>query len=89
MTSGGERERVALASILVAEPAVLVLDEPTRGMDVAAREALAARLRRHAEDGGAVLLITHDRGFADAVSDRHAELGGGELFLPRVDQVLR
>jgi energy-coupling factor transport system ATP-binding protein len=87
--SGGERERVALASILVAEPAVLVLDEPTRGMDVAARAALAARLRRHAEDGGAVLLITHDRGFADAVSDRHAELGGGELFVPRTEEVLR
>jgi energy-coupling factor transport system ATP-binding protein len=87
--SGGERERVALASILVAEPSVLVLDEPTRGMDVAARAALAARLRLHAEDGGAVLLITHDRGFADAVADRHAELGGGELYAGQAQEVLR
>jgi energy-coupling factor transport system ATP-binding protein len=87
--SGGERERVALASILVAEPVVLVLDEPTRGMDVAARAALAARLRRHADDGGAVLLITHDRGFADAVADCHAAIGGGELLVPRSEEVLR
>ena len=64
--SGGERERVALASVIVAEPRVLVLDEPTRGMDAASKQALAALLREHAASGGASLVVTHDAGFAAA-----------------------
>ncbi len=46
--SVGQRERVALARVLVADPGVIVLDEPTRGMDPARKAALAALLRRRA-----------------------------------------
>ena len=75
--SVGQRERVALAAILVAEPGVIVLDEPTRGMDPEGAAALGALLRRRADEGAAVLVATHDPGFARAVADRHLILTDG------------
>ena len=68
--SVGERERVALAAIIVARPGVLVLDEPTRGMDAGRRAALAALARSRAEEGAAVLLATHDPALASACHGR-------------------
>ncbi len=59
--SSGERERLALASVAVAEPDLLVLDEPTRGLDPERKENLAAWLEEYAASGKAVLLATHDR----------------------------
>ncbi len=67
--SVGERERVALASILVARPRVLVLDEPTRGMDPARKRDLVRIIRARAADGVAVLVATHDGPFAMAAAD--------------------
>ncbi|MBD0338016.1 MAG: ATP-binding cassette domain-containing protein [Thermoleophilia bacterium] len=61
--SSGERERLGLAAVLVAEPDVLILDEPTRGMDPDRKAALAARLLAYAARGRAVLVATHDRDF--------------------------
>ncbi len=72
--SSGERERLALASVLVTEPDVLVLDEPTRGVDPARKAELAALLRAGA-GRRATLVVTHDRGFAAAVADREVRLG--------------
>ena len=68
--SVGQRERVALAAILVAEPGVIALDEPTRGMDPARKAALAALLRERAAAGAAVVVATHDAAFARAAGDR-------------------
>jgi energy-coupling factor transporter ATP-binding protein EcfA2 len=68
--SVGERERVALAASLVARPGVIILDEPTRGMDPARKRALAAALRARAEQGAAIMLTTHDAVFACAAADR-------------------
>ena len=59
--SSGERERLALASVAVAEPDLLVLDEPTRGLDPERKVALAAWLQEYAASGKAVLIATHDR----------------------------
>ena len=59
--SSGERERLALASVAVAEPDLLVLDEPTRGLDPERKAALGAWLQEYAASGKAVLLATHDR----------------------------
>jgi energy-coupling factor transport system ATP-binding protein len=72
--SSGERERLALASVLVVEPDVLVLDEPTRGVDPRRKVGLAALLRRSAHRR-ATLLVTHDEEFARAVADRTIVLG--------------
>jgi energy-coupling factor transport system ATP-binding protein len=72
--SSGERERLALASVLVTEPDVLVLDEPTRGVDPLRKRELAELLRRDAERR-ATLVITHDLVFAGEVADRQVALG--------------
>jgi len=77
--SVGQRERVALAAILVARPGVIALDEPTRGMDPAGRATLAALLRERVAEGAAVLVATHDAGFARAVADRSLDMTGGVL----------
>ena len=80
--SVGERERVALAAVLVADPQVIVLDEPSRGMDPARRALLADALRRRIAQGAAVLVATHDAGFADAIADRHVEVVEGRVLQP-------
>ena len=59
--SSGERERLALASVAVAEPDLLVLDEPTRGLDPERKAALGVWLEQYVASGKAVLLATHDR----------------------------
>jgi energy-coupling factor transport system ATP-binding protein len=71
--SSGERERLALASVLVTEPDLLVLDEPTRGVDPERKHELATLLRAQAP-GRATLVVTHDRAFAAAVADRTVDL---------------
>jgi len=77
--SVGERERVAVAAALAAAPRVLLLDEPTRGVDPLRRAALAGLLRRHAAAGGAAVVATHDAAFAAAACDEHHRLDGGAL----------
>jgi energy-coupling factor transporter ATP-binding protein EcfA2 len=67
--SSGERERLALAAVLVAEPDLLVLDEPTRGVDPERKDELAALLRAQAH-ARATLVVTNDLVFAAAVADR-------------------
>ena len=60
--SSGERERLALAAVSVAEPDLLVLDEPTRGLDPERKAGFGAWLEAYAASGKAVLVATHDRG---------------------------
>ena len=72
--SSGERERLALASVLVIDPDLLVLDEPTRGVDPQRKAELAELLHAGAEHR-ATLLVTHDEDFAHAVADRSVKLG--------------
>ena len=75
--SSGERERLALASVLVADPDVLILDEPTRGVDPPRKAQLAAQLRREAKRR-ATLVVTHDLVFAGDVADRQIALEARE-----------
>ena len=67
--SSGERERLALAAVLVAQPDLLVLDEPTRGVDPPRKDELAALLRAQAPRRG-TLVVTNDLVFAGDVADR-------------------
>ncbi|HEX6491396.1 MAG TPA: ATP-binding cassette domain-containing protein, partial [Gaiellaceae bacterium] len=71
--SSGERERLALATVLAPEPDLLVLDEPTRGLDPE-RKLELARLLRSGAGPRATLVVTHDRVFAGAVADRIVSL---------------
>jgi energy-coupling factor transport system ATP-binding protein len=85
--SGGERQRLALAIVIGAPgvsqdgpPAVLALDEPTRGMDREAKAELAAELNRRAGDGQAVIVATHDPEFAAACAQRAVLLADGRVI---------
>jgi energy-coupling factor transport system ATP-binding protein len=80
--SGGERQRLALAIVLGdgEPPAVLALDEPTRGMDRHAKEELARWLRERSAEGMAVLVATHDAEFAAALARRTVLLADGRVI---------
>ncbi len=80
--SGGERQRLALAIVTDGEeePAVLALDEPTRGMDRLAKAQLAEGLRRRATHGQAVIVATHDPEFACACAERAVLLADGRVI---------
>jgi energy-coupling factor transport system ATP-binding protein len=80
--SGGERQRLALAIVTGGgeAPAVLALDEPTRGMDRAAKAALARELRDRAASGQAVIVATHDPEFAAAAAERAVLLADGRVI---------
>jgi energy-coupling factor transporter ATP-binding protein EcfA2 len=77
--SGGQRQRLALAIVLDSEEpaAVIGLDEPTRGMDRAAKAALTERLAGFAAGGAAIVVATHDPEFAAEVADRVILLADG------------
>jgi energy-coupling factor transport system ATP-binding protein len=100
--AGGERQRVAIAAVAVGGAEVLLLDEPTRGMDAASRHALEHAVRDHAAGGGGVVLATHDVELAARCATRVVVLGDGDvvadgpgpevlagsLFAPQVLRVL-
>jgi len=77
--SEGQRLAVALSLVLAPRPPVVLLDEPTRGLDYAAKRGLARILRELADDGRAVLVSTHDVEFAALVADRVVVLADGEV----------
>lgn len=75
----GERRRVCLATALIGDPALLVLDEPTNGLDVSGVATLVTLLLACRERGAAMLIATHDREFADQVADIRLHLADGVL----------
>ena len=84
--SGGERQRLALALVMAGRatdgrlPGLVCLDEPTRGMDRARKEELAAWAGELALRGASVVIATHDVEFASAFAERVVLLGDGELI---------
>lgn len=77
--SVGEQERVALAAVLVAAPRILLLDEPTRGMDALRKWQLTDILRRQREVGTAIVVATHDVEWVAGLATRVVLLGDGEI----------
>jgi energy-coupling factor transport system ATP-binding protein len=78
--SVGERQRVALGAIMVTQPGALLLDEPTRGLDYAAKRQLAALLREWATAGKAIVMVTHDVELAALVAARVVMMSQGEII---------
>ncbi|MEU5216370.1 ATP-binding cassette domain-containing protein [Streptomyces sp. NPDC020807] len=77
--SEGQRLALALAVVLTGRPPLLLLDEPTRGLDYAAKARLVAHLRALAADGHAIVLATHDVELAAELSDRVVIIADGEV----------
>jgi ABC-2 type transport system ATP-binding protein len=77
--SGGERQRLGLALALVGRPEVLILDEPTAGMDPEARVATRAIVRDLRDAGAAILLTSHDLTDVERLADRIFVLDGGRI----------
>jgi len=78
--SGGQKQRLHLALALVGDPDLLVLDEPTTGLDASARRALWASVRALLRRGRSVILTTHDLDEADALADRIVLLHHGRIL---------
>ncbi|MFW6381567.1 MAG: ABC transporter ATP-binding protein, partial [Bacillota bacterium] len=77
--SGGERKRIELASILLMQPELVILDEPDSGVDVVALNNIGKVINDFKKQGTAVLLITHSEGILE-LADRAALLCNGEIF---------
>jgi energy-coupling factor transport system ATP-binding protein len=75
--SGGEKRRLSVASVLVARPRILVLDEPTFGQDSRTWAGLVRLLAEQLERGTAVIAVTHDRAFIEALADQEIVVGHG------------
>jgi iron complex transport system ATP-binding protein len=87
--SGGERQRVMLASVLAQEPEVLVLDEPTTGLDMHHQVGFFSLLKQLADKGMAVVVVTHDLNLAAMFCNKVMLLKGGEFVkLGSVEDVI-
>ena len=79
--SVGQRQRIALGAIMVTRPKLLLLDEPTRGLDPEAKAELHELLAEWRAEGKAVLLVTHDVELVASAADRVAFMEAGEIIL--------
>lgn len=77
--SGGEQQRAAIAKVLLTEPEALLLDEPTKGMDAAVKEAFGKKLLELKETGLAILVVSHDIEFCAEFADRAGFMFDGSI----------
>lgn len=77
--SGGQRQRTLIARALAAEPDLLVLDEPTAGIDTASQTAFVGALGRFVASSGTVMLVMHELGPLEALVTRAVVLHGGRI----------
>jgi len=77
--SGGEQQRTALAKVLLLQPKILLLDEPTKGLDAEYKQIFAAILRKLTDAGAAVVIVSHDIEFCAEHADRCALFFDGNI----------
>lgn len=77
--SGGEKQRLALAKVLIADPDILLMDEPTKGLDNGFKMQLADMLRKLQKRGKTIVVVSHDIEFCAVAGDRVALLFDGEV----------
>ncbi|MCK4332972.1 MAG: energy-coupling factor ABC transporter ATP-binding protein [Thermoplasmatales archaeon] len=102
--SSGEKQRVALASVVAAHPQILILDEPTRGLDYELKKSLVQYLVEYKRGGGTILLITHDieliaefgervilmsEGKIVADGNKHQVLANSLHFSPQINRLIQ
>jgi energy-coupling factor transporter ATP-binding protein EcfA2 len=80
--SGGEKRRLSVATVLASRPQLLVLDEPTFGQDFRTWQEVVALLAEVADEGTAIVTVSHDREFVDALADREYVLAASADPLP-------
>ncbi len=84
--SGGEVQRCALGKILLANPSIILLDEPTKGIDAYGKISLAKMLNKIKSQGRTIITVTHDVEFSAIVSDRCALFFDGDVLSNSVPQ---
>lgn len=77
--SGGQQQKLAIAKLLLANPQLLFLDEPTKGLDPQSCAALSQTIKSLADEGHTIVLVTHDLDFAFATADTVSMLFDGEI----------
>ena len=77
--SGGEQQRAALAKVLLTEPKILLLDEPTKGIDAFFKRKLASVLDKLEQEGVAIVMVSHDIEFCARYADAVAMMFDGEI----------
>lgn len=77
--SGGEKQKVALAKVLLTRPKIVLLDEPTKGLDAYSKRQFAEVMAKLKADGKTVVVVTHDVEFAAVVADRCAMFFDGKI----------
>lgn len=84
--SGGEIQKCALGKVLISKPKILLLDEPTKGVDAYSKIALSKILQEIKSDGVTIITVTHDVEFASIVADRCGLFFDGEVLSSLVPQ---
>lgn len=77
--SGGEMQKVALAKVLLTDPQIILLDEPTKGLDAYSKKELDGLLSELKNEGKTIVMVTHDVEFAACVADRCAMYFDGKI----------
>ena len=78
--SGGQQQKVALAKILMENPDILLLDEPTKAIDEVYKEELGNLLRKLSADGKTIIIVSHDLDFCGEHADRCGMFADGKLI---------